>query len=185
MTRKLPVTISGLEFDPLAPTVDLFRAEDIAHSLAGQARYLRHTRETYPVAQHCVILSYLVEDVADAPKMLMHEVAEPYIGDISAAVLDLPMMAPLRALHDLWTITGFQAFGLTGDWPDHLRALDEQIRVNEARDLFVHVPRWAREGEPVPAQKKAIVPWTAAKAKANFLQRFYELFPVQPAEVRA
>jgi hypothetical protein len=167
-------TGSGVAFDPLRPTVDVIRLEDIAHSLASLPRYLGHTVRPYSVAQHCVIVSHLVAP-AHALKALLHDADEAYIGDMIAPLKTQASMGKFRALSALWLGVIFTAFGLSVEIPDELHDADTRIRVNEGRDLFRVVPDWARDGEPFPLRGKPIVAWSSDEAEAKFLYRFQAL----------
>lgn len=79
-------TVKGRRFYMDAPSFDI---EEIAHATAMQCRYTGHTREFYSVAEHCVIVSRLVEDLAvcrpGTPfEGLMHDAHEAYVSDIAS-----------------------------------------------------------------------------------------------------
>lgn len=59
--------------------------DDVARSLARQARYIGHTRQFYSIAQHCYMLAQsflLIGEVAKAKQALMHDSGEAYMSDI-------------------------------------------------------------------------------------------------------
>ncbi len=174
-------TWTGRTFDPLRPTRDVIAIEDIAHSLSRIPRYLGHTDRPYFVAQHCVIVSHLVDPVV-ALKGLLHDADEAYLGDV------IPQLQTARtdALSALWIATVYAAFGLSALQDDEVRAVDERIRINEGRDLFTHVPAWALEGEPFALHQRPIVPWTTDEAETRFLKRFHDLMapPARAEETR-
>jgi hypothetical protein len=172
--RILANTYTGRVFNPLRPDPAVICIEDIAHSSSGMARYFRHTDRLYSTAQHSVILSHLV-DPQDALGALLHDGDETYIGDPIAPLKRQSFMAPFRALSELWIHTIYAVFGAQVHDPERLRALDEQIRVNEMRDLYKVVPAWALEATPLPLNGRAIQPWSAWDAEARFLARFHEL----------
>lgn len=83
-------TVSGVLFNLIAPTPNMVVWRDIAHSLAMLPRYGGHTPYPYPVAQHCIIAARMAradgrsnEEIA---AVLLHDAAEPYIGDIISPV---------------------------------------------------------------------------------------------------
>jgi 5'-deoxynucleotidase YfbR-like HD superfamily hydrolase len=71
--------------NPLDPDPAQLDAGDIARALANQCRFGGHSRVFYSVAQHCVIVSRVVEerggDVEAVFAALMHDAAEAYLGE--------------------------------------------------------------------------------------------------------
>ncbi len=167
-------TGSGRAVNPLQPCAAVVCLADIARSLSRLARYLGHTRQFYSVAQHSVIVSNLVEP-EHALKGLLHDASEAYLGDVVSPLRRTAAMGAYRAVEGQWLPIIFGAFGLTPDLPDHVQAIDVQIRINEGRDLFDVVPAWAREGEPLQLRGRPIVPITCERAEVAFLNRFHEL----------
>jgi len=172
--RILANTYTGRVFNPLRPDPAVICIEDIAHSSSGMARYFRHTDRLYSTAQHAVILSHLAP-IEDALGYLLHDADETYIGDPIAPLKRQTFMAPFRALSDLWIHTVYSVFGANVQNPGLLRSLDEQIRVNEMRDLYKVVPQWALDSVPLPLNGRPIQPWSAWDAETRFLARFHEL----------
>lgn len=76
-------TFSGRKFYLFRPT---FFIEDIAHALANNCRYTGHVKHRYSVAEHCVLVSYIMEDqkLGDPFEGLMHDAHEAYIGDMAS-----------------------------------------------------------------------------------------------------
>src|SRR2546429_8222714 len=79
-------TVSGRWVNPFEPDPAQLDAGDIARALANQCRFGGHSRVFYSVAQHCVIVSRIVEerggDVEDVFAALMHDPREAYLGDM-------------------------------------------------------------------------------------------------------
>ena len=79
-------TVSGRWVNPFDPDPEQLDAGDIARALANQCRFGGHSRVFYSVAQHCVIVSRVVEerggDVEDVFAALMHDAGEAYLGDM-------------------------------------------------------------------------------------------------------
>lgn len=79
-------TFSGSGFDPLNPSADDVRLEDIAHHLAMTCRYGGACPVFYSVAQHATRVARLVLEVSGDPRWalwaLHHDSAEAYVHDI-------------------------------------------------------------------------------------------------------
>jgi hypothetical protein len=79
-------TVSGRRVNPFDPDPEQLVVEDIARALANQCRFGGHCRVFYSVAQHSVIVAWLVEerggDVEDVFAALMHDAGEAYLGDM-------------------------------------------------------------------------------------------------------
>ena len=76
-------TATGKRFYIDRPEFDI---TDIIHALAHQCRFTGHTKQFYSVAEHCLLVSRIVEDLAlgDPFEGLMHDAAEAYLSDIAA-----------------------------------------------------------------------------------------------------
>lgn len=78
-------TFSGNKFDFLHPTADSIDLHDIAHSLAGLPRYLRHTTRTLTVAEHTARMLKYLQTIGMSGRILrytaLHDAPEAYIGE--------------------------------------------------------------------------------------------------------
>lgn len=102
MKQTTMQTYGGNHFDLLAPRPESVNINDIAHHLAGIARFNGATIGThaYTVAQHSVLVLHLVDGVCGDPASkdmalaaLLHDAHEAYVGDITT-----PVKAALRAM---------------------------------------------------------------------------------------
>ena len=91
MSVRLPhhmETVSGLDFNYLAPEVNL---EDVAHGLAHECRFGRHTSHFYSVAEHSILVAALVN--RKLPELtlpaLWHDAHEAYMGDVPTPLKDM------------------------------------------------------------------------------------------------
>lgn len=75
-------TFTGLKFFLSKPEFDI---KDIAHALSMACRYTGHCERRYSVAEHSVLVSYLMEDLTlgDPFEGLMHDAQEAYLADIA------------------------------------------------------------------------------------------------------
>jgi 5'-deoxynucleotidase YfbR-like HD superfamily hydrolase len=180
-----------LDFDNIDPTQ--IRIDDIAHSLSRINRYLGHTRVSYSVAEHCVRVSWLLEEWGHDREIqlrgLLHDAAEAYVGDTTAPVkrwirrqtyaLDVLEERIERAI-----LTRFGLAHMRSDPPlpmadvERLHAIvkraDLVMLATEYRDLVPKKGRdWCLAEE---AHSEGIVPMaTADGARDLFLDRFYAL----------
>ncbi len=64
----------------------IFDIKDISHALSNVCRYSGHCDRRYSVAEHSLLVSYIMEDQAlgDPFEGLMHDAHESYISDIAS-----------------------------------------------------------------------------------------------------
>lgn len=185
---------SGIPIPIEYPDPKLIRMDEVAHSLAGQPRYLAHTtKEHYSVAEHCVRVSYLLADWGEDEHMqmrgLIHDCPEAILGDITA-----PVKAVIRkhthaldVIEDRWLYAFLDFVGLShmrsnppmplALWERTQRTIkraDLVLLATERRDLMAPCDRdWNLTHEPLP--KKLPHPLTSDRAERAFLDRFEEL----------
>lgn len=77
------VTYTGDHFDFSNPE---YRIRDIAHALAMTVRYGGHADRFYSVAEHSLMVAWLMENVigGDPLEGLMHDATEAYLSDVPA-----------------------------------------------------------------------------------------------------
>lgn len=126
---KIP-TFTGKCIDVYNPSAKDICLEDIAHHLSNICRFTGSTKRLYSVAEHSLMVSYLVHP-SNAKWALLHDAAEAYINDVVKPIkLTLPNYITLEI--DLQRVI-CERFNLPVAMP---------IEVKEA-DLFA----LAREGE--------------------------------------
>ena len=150
-------TYGGTKFDPLRPHPSGVHLRDIAHALSLKCRFGGHCTRFYSVAEHSVYVAWEVlrrKQAQTRPvrgllkdtglKALLHDAAEAYLADIPR-----PVKPALQGWHTVETRverTIFDAFGLTGDLPRLVHAVDSAVLANERRDLMVECDGW----DPLP-----------------------------------
>ena len=162
-------TYTGRQFFPLAPTPDQIDIEDIAHGLAYQCRFNGQTRHFYSVAQHSLIVAYLV------PKRLrmsalLHDAAEAYMGDMVKPLKQLfPLFSDIEA--KVMSVIGLK-FGI-GNFDDKaIKRADVVALAMEKRDLMPNsTESWASLRD-IAASPIRITPLSPEEAKAAFLSAF-------------
>lgn len=159
---------------------------DIAHHLSCIGRYCGATREFYPVAQHCVLVSWLMDawwqahplalDVSQGEAVLcalMHDSPEYVLNDMPRPVKYLRGMVPYRELELLWEGAIFAKFDLLLAWEKvhaKVKEFDTVMLMTERRDLMSKPPK-AWTPRAVPA-KFRIDPWTPQFSETEFLKTF-------------
>lgn len=171
-------TVSGRWVNPFDPDPEQIDLADIARALANQCRFGGHCRTFYSVAQHCVIVSQLIEkdggSAEDALAALMHDAAEAYLGDLPHPIKHRsPLGAafreaeePLdRAIRDRFAITGSSAA---------VKRIDRALLATERRTFSAVRWHWPELAgiEPLDLEVEAWSPDDAAEA---FVRRFEEL----------
>lgn len=186
-------TFTGLVFRPFEPTVEMICVEDIAHALSHLCRFAGHTREFYSVGEHCVRASRAILDpfvLAEWPDRevtpveldsrraaraaLIHDAAEAYLVDIPSPIKG--HIAGYKELEARLERVICERFGVPVEDLHHplVKHVDMAMLATEARDLFGKPPQpWSDLPAPV---REPIVPCTSARAKAEYLWRFGELF---------
>ena len=147
--------------------------EDIAVALSRIPRFLGRTTVPYSVAEHCVRASLQV-DPKDALVMLMHDCEEAYFGDIPRPVKHSPMFASIRELAERTRNKILVRFGIDPELPGWVHDVDNQMLETERRDLCIRGGNavWSTNVEPYPF---VIRPWSAEKARIEFLSSFHIL----------
>ncbi len=169
-------TFTGEGFHPLAPKLESIWIEDIAHALSNQCRFTGHTREFYSVAEHCVRVSWLLEEWGENQETqlwgLMHDASEAYLGDWASPLKWSSIGGPyLESEHRLMHAI-CSRFMLAPDQPDVVRQADVVMLYTEARDLMPNKPEHWR-GDWAHADR--IDPWPPKAAEQHFLERFHAL----------
>ena len=169
---------SGKRFWPEDPRPKDIDIRDIAHSLARINRYNGHTKESFSVAQHSVLVSRLLPDRLRLFG-LMHDAGECYLGDVIT-----PVKRRFRDIYEAFEekVVGAVAekFGFTeanksaGDRALVKRA-DIILLATEVRDLttngFITQPVTER-----PTAETIDMCWTAEQAERLFLNEFNALY---------
>lgn len=177
-THKKPTAFSqissGKFIDLLNPNPDLIGIEDIAHALSNTCRFNGHIKEHYSVAQHSVLVSYMV-----APRLafdaLMHDATEAFLGDVSTP-LKMQLPEYQRIEKNMHNVLAYK-FGFSLDIPQEVKQADRQICWNEKKSLLPDTPEddihWEAYKDLFWTFK--VEPLSNSLAKLQFLNRYNEL----------
>ena len=161
------VTLSGQRFNILKPEPADVRLEDIACSLARQARFNGHTRFFYSVGQHSCLGAQVSPTKDIGLLMLFHDATEAYIGDLVSPVKRLLPDFEIIESRIHWAIC--QRFGLELPTPKVIKQIDRRLLATEVRDLITKdLASWgigAYEPYDFP-----VIPWPPEVTEARFLE---------------
>lgn len=164
-------TYTGRQFWPIDPRPEEIFIEDIAHSLSLICRFSGHCREFYSVAQHSVMVSYLVPE-EDALWGLMHDASESYLSDIARPVK--PFVENYKNLELGIEKVIAERYGMCWPMPASVKVADTIMLATEARDMMLPpADDWFLDQEPHPDK---IVPVGPHDAELMFYRRFVELY---------
>jgi hypothetical protein len=172
------LTAAGTYFDFLKPEASHIDVDTIAHALAHICRFTGHTSSFYSVAQHSVLVSYLVEPEY-ALAGLLHDATEAFLGDVSAP---LKMLLPdYKAIEQRVEAVVLARFGLPATLPSTVKLADKIALAIEQRSLMpAHTDTWACQSLldncPGSIQDIRIVGEAPHIARKTFLARFHTLY---------
>lgn len=170
----MPVFTGG-RFWPQDPRPDDVRVEDIAHALARINRFNGHTRVSYSVAQHSVMVMDLLPDELKLFGLL-HDASECYLGDVITPVKRLirPFYEPLE---EAVMLAVADAYGFTMGEREkaEVKVADMRLLATEVRDLTTAGFINGELTEP-PLPYKIEQCWKPTKAERLFLVAFARAF---------
>jgi hypothetical protein len=171
-------TVSGRWVNPFDPDPAQLDAGDIARALANQCRFGGHCHVFYSVAQHCVIVSRVVEDrggdVEDVFAALMHDASEAYLGDMPHPLKHRSALgAAFRDAEHALEAAIRDRFRIKADVPE-VKRVDRALLATERRAFSAEAWHWP-ELENVEPLDLELVAWSPDKAAEEFARRYAEL----------
>lgn len=158
---------TGRQFWTLDPRPEDIDIHDIAHALALQCRYGGHCESFYSVAEHSVLVSYVVP-----PELaligLLHDATEAYCVDVPR-----PLKVALSEYKDIedriWRAIATR-FGLPLKMPQAIKDADNAVLLAEQQQIMKSAPApWCIPGKPADVGIACLSP---AHAEDWFLRRF-------------
>lgn len=164
---------NGSAFWPMDPRPGDFNIVEIAEHLSKLARFNGGTHDCfYSVAQHCVIVSYLVPREQALPGLL-HDAWEAISSDMIRPIKTDPSMEAFRHIERRGEFALAQRFGVDYPWSAEVRHADNVALATEKRDLMAHPPR---EWQPLPQPTvQVITPLEWRDARSLYMRRWNEL----------
>ena len=182
-------TVSGKKVSLVQPDLSAIDIKDIAIALGNIGRFSGQTNMFFSVADHCLLVSHLVENAGELPEMgdlpligLLHDSAEAYVGDVTSPLKVL--LPEYRRIEDNMLAAILQKFGLPTTLPEEVVKADLEALAIEADYLFVTHEEWSLPfegpaGDGVGRSQYGLVdmnnPAHPRLAGKRFLQRFEEL----------
>jgi len=181
------LTASGRYFDFTDPDPQSIDIADIAVALSRICRFTGHPTRFYSVAQHSVLVSYLVPPEY-ALQGLLHDAAEAYLGDVSSPLKQL--LPDYKAIEKRVEHAIALRFGLPTPLHPSIKEADLCALVTERRDLMPDpMPGYRVTDSVAWSSTTDIVPLIATLtaygppvAEEAFLGRFAEIFIAEEAQ---
>lgn len=159
-------TFTGKYVKPLDLKYEDIDIVDIAHHLSLTCRYSGACKEFYSVAQHSVMVSYLVEKKSKLTALL-HDASEAYMPDVIRPIkYSIPELKKIEDRIAVRILGKFKCFG--ADW-EAIKRADHIMLATEARDLMKRTDGWYL---PEPPMKDITQLWSAPTAEAVFRSMF-------------
>jgi len=164
-------TASGLYFNFLHPDHTEISLEDIAVGLSNTCRFGGQCKRFYSVAEHCVLMSYIVPEGFER-MALMHDAAEAFTGDIPKPLKQL--LPDFAKIEDRVEAAVAEAFILPKKMPPEIKLADRQMLCAEQIQVMGNSDAWIHTQSTTPADI-CVGFWSPIRAAKAFKERYHQL----------
>ncbi len=176
------LTLGGTYFCFTDPEAFQWQITSIAHALSRQCRFVGNVLDFYSVAQHSVIVSYLVPEHM-AFWALMHDAAESVMGDMTSPLKSL--CPDYKAIEHRVEAALAKYYDLPFPMPPEIKHADLVALSTEKRDVLptpIELQDWTstENKQPMPDIIRQMYP---NEARSLFLDRFIALCPERRIQV--
>lgn len=184
---------SGRQVWPLSPEPEDIAIEDIAIGLSRECRYGKQCLRFYSVAEHSVIVSLLVGELARAMNLppltvlaleregLLHDCDEGVLPDMPRPLKHEPSMnlETFRLCGKLYQAAAFKRFGINSTPESHtmIDTIDKRLVLDEVQQLMRKPELYADRHAKLKPTGVNIAALSHDEALELFLSRFADLFP--------
>lgn len=157
---------------------DIISIYDIAHSLSQICRFTGHTKEFYSVAQHSVLVADAQTTLPEKRAGLLHDASEAYVNDLPSPLKACVDLGDYKTLENRFHYAINQKYKVNDGMTPNIKKADLAALFTEKRDVLNKPSNWGW-GDDIEPFKDVIIPLPPKEAKALFLKRFIELFPIE------
>lgn len=155
-------TLNGVRYFPGEPRAEDIRVTDIANALSKICRFGGHTNRFYSVAEHSVLVSYVVPP-EHAWQALFHDAPEAYVGDVPRPLKRL-LGSTYGDLEELSWLAICDALDINPDMHESVKHADNAVLMAEKAQLYPDDgPQWDLGVPAADVQIRALLP-DAARA---------------------
>lgn len=172
-------TFSGKVCLPLLPEETTYNIVDIAHSLGMQCRWNGHVKRFLSVGQHCCYAHDFVKDKSAKKQALLHDATESALSDVARPIKGF--LTGYVELEHRTETSLYRQFNIvpTEATTKSVKEIDTLLLIRERALLINKADReWGFEGidtSYIDEMLPTIPSWSPAKAKKEFLKRFWSL----------
>lgn len=174
---KEVMNASGRMINPYALKPEDFDPRIMAQTLSRICRFWGQTSDFYSVAQHCLVMESLFEDLEMKRWAMGHEVFEALTGmDIPSPIKHSPAMQSYCEAEDRALEIFADVYGLSKPTPEAIKIADKRLMVTEAL-RFMNSENYDWESIAKPYKLSIIGrPMDMKEAEIAYLTRWYDLF---------